>query len=362
MGPNNPHDSTDLRPAFEQLLVDRFGTGPTLDSITPLAGDASSRRYFRLTLTGATDAPATLVAMVLGADVLPLSSEELVVFEKPPTELPYVNVGRFLARIGVRIPALHHYDPARGMLLLEDIGNETLRAAAERGDEARILELYRQAIDQLARLQVVGTREADASCVAFQQRFDQRLFAWEFEHFLEHGLPASLAGEHARLRTAFAPVVDRLAAAPATLAHRDFHGWNLHVVDGALCVIDFQDALLAPATYDLASLLTDRDTAEVITPSREDDLIAYYVRARNDLGGTGDDLAGVRSEYFLCVLQRALKVIGRFRYLANVKGKPGHLRYLAHVSRQARRALAATRELQPLRAALEPHLAAACAG
>jgi hypothetical protein len=294
--------------------------------------------------------------MVLGADRLPLSSAELTVFATPPAELPFINVGRFLARIGVRVPTLFHHDADAGVLLLEDVGDTTLRAAAEARD-ADVLRFYRLAIDQLVRLQVVGTREADPACVAFQQRFDRRLFAWEFDHFLEYGIPGVPVAAHPPLRAAFAPVAARLGDAPAHLAHRDFHSWNLHVHGGAICVLDFQDALLAPATYDLASLLTDRDTATVINPALEGTLIDYYVEALRRAGTPPDDPRAVRDQYFLCVLQRALKVVGRFHYLADVKGKRGYLSFLPHVAGQARRALGA---LPPafdgLREALRAHL------
>jgi len=364
MGPNDPRElgeRTDtLHGAFERTVARCFGTATTLDGVSPLAGDASSRRYFRLALSGGPGTPPTVVAMVLGPDRLPLSSEELSVFDTPPTELPYVNVGRFLSRIGVRIPTLYAYDPTDGILLQEDIGNESLRRATETAERSRVLRLYGEAIDQLVRIQVLGARNADSQCMAFQQRFDHRLFAWEFDHFLEYGLPEHTHAERARLCDAFMPVIERLAAAPAVLAHRDFHGWNLYVHGGAICVIDFQDALLAPATYDLASLLTDRDTATVITPATEDALIEYYLQARHELGSLDKDVPAVRTQYWLCVLQRALKVIGRFRYLAHVKGKPGYVRYLPHVCAQARRALDAAQDIDRLRQALLPHLVTPC--
>jgi hypothetical protein len=361
MAAEDPTAARDLAPTFARTVAAAFGTATRLTATTALAGDASSRRYFRLALAGADGVPATVVAMVLGADTLPLSSAELTVFATPPTELPYVNVGRFLARIGVRIPVLHCHDQAAGVLLLEDAGDRTLFAAAAADGGAAAVALYGAAIDALVQMQIIGTAAADPACVAFQQRFDRRLFVWEYEHFLEYGLAPNWSGDVARLRALFAPVVDRLATAPAVLAHRDFHGWNLHVHEGAIRVLDFQDALLAPATYDLASLLTDRDTATVITPAREEQLVTHFVDARRAAGGGPEDAAALRGQYHLCVLQRALKVIGRFRYLANVKGKPGYQRFLPHVAAQARRALAAEpMMLADLNDALAPHLAAAC--
>jgi hypothetical protein len=329
-----------------------------LVATTPLAGDASSRRYFRLALHGPDGSPRTVVAMVLGPDTLPLSSAELTVFETPPTELPYVNVGRFLARIGVRIPELYFYDERAGVLVLEDVGDQTLFASAREADDARVQSLFCAAIDQLVRIQVLGTRAPDPACIAFRQRFDGRLFAWEFDHFLEYGLAPGREGDADRLRAVFQPTIARLAGAPALLAHRDFHAWNLHVQDGAIRVLDFQDALLAPGAYDLASLLADRDTDQVIDPRRERALLEYYVDARRRLGGADDDIPDFQTQYAFCVLQRALKVIGRFRYLDRVKGKPGYLRYLPHVAAQAARVCETRPELHGLGAALAPHLSA----
>jgi hypothetical protein len=113
--------------------------------------------------------------------------------------------------------------------------------------------------------------------------------------------------------------------------------WNVHVQDGGLRLIDFQDALLGPDTYDLAALLTDRTTATLVTPAVEAELLARFARARDAAGlPVGDDVAG---RYRRCALHRALKVIGRFHFLECVKGKPGYLAYLPSVYAVARRML-----------------------
>jgi len=363
MGPNDPHHPANPAGAIEATFVDVVSAAfsdARLRTVSPLAGDASSRRYYRLALDGDTDAPGTVVAMVLGPDRLPLSSEELSVFDSPPTELPFINVGRFLARIGVRIPTLYHHDAAAGILLLEDIGDQTLRWATDGGPEEETLARYREAIDQLVRMQVIGTRNADTACVAFQQRFDHRLLTWEFQHFLEHGAPSLTDVDAARLRAGFEPVLAELSTSPAVLAHRDFHGWNIHVHRNVLYVIDFQDALVAPDAYDLASLLTDRDTSDIITPACEDALIAYFIEARRRLGRPVDDPDRFRTHYVFCVLHRALKVIGRFRYLASVKGKMKYLDYLPHVTAQARRALQDAPGLDDVRPLLSQYIGESC--
>ena len=89
-----------------------------------------------------------------------------------------------------------------------------------------------------------------------------------------------------------------------------------------MVVIDFQDALLAPAQYDLASLLNDRETDQVVTPAVEEQLVDYYLERMREWGEPRPDRDEFREAYLLSALQRDFKVVGRFRYLDMVKGKP----------------------------------------
>src|SRR5262249_34667188 len=100
-------------------------------------------------------------------------------------ELPFVNVGRWLARERFPVPAIHHVGDT--LLLLEDIGDTTLWAAAS-GAPARAPELFGEAIELLVRIQVAGARRPDPSCYAFAQRFEDKLARWELLHFVEHGI------------------------------------------------------------------------------------------------------------------------------------------------------------------------------
>ena len=119
---------------------------------------------------------------------LPLSSEELAVFKEPLNELPFLNVHRFLIRIGVRVPRLYGQSMDEGLLFLEDLGDLALWDRVQGLPPSEVLAWYQKAIDELLLLQIRGTKERDESCIAFQQRFDFRLYMWEFDHFLEFGL------------------------------------------------------------------------------------------------------------------------------------------------------------------------------
>lgn len=330
-----------LRQRLAGLVQGRFGAAAAVGDIVPLAGDASTRRYVRARLHGP-GAPASVVVMLLADRGVAVSSDELAVLPASD-ELPFVNVQRFLSRVGVAVPALYVDASAAGVVVLEDVGDLALRDAVDGADPAQVERCYRGAIDELLRIQLDGTHAGDPGCIAFQQAFDERLYLWEFEHCIEYGverrcgpLPPAAAR---RLRALFAAIAARLDREPRCLNHRDFHSWNLFVQEGRIRVIDFQDALMAAPAYDLATLLGDRDTPRIVTPALEARLLAYYREAWAARGGVPWDAEHLVEVYRLCALQKALKVVGRFHYLHMVKGKPGYLRYLPPTLAQIARVL-----------------------
>jgi aminoglycoside/choline kinase family phosphotransferase len=353
-----------LPSAFDQSIAEKigalFGASTQVLSVQPLAGDASSRRYYRAALSG-TAAPGSVIIMEFPAgSALPLSSEELAIFKEPPKELPFLNVHRLLSGAGVRVPRLYGAWENESMLILEDLGDVALWDQVQGLGPADVLRWYRQAIDELLVLQIRGTQARDDGCIAFQQRFDFRLYMWEFDHFLEYGLmkrPGTRVSQKLleQLRLAFTKVAGRLERQPACLNHRDYHSWNLMVHEGAIAVIDFQDALLAPPQYDLASLLNDRETDRVIGPELEDQLIEYYLRRREEMGEPKSSRDEFFEIYLLSAIQRDLKVVGRFYYLEVVKGKPGYKRFIPPTVKRLRRNLSRTPDLQGIVPLLAEH-------
>lgn len=349
---------------LDQLLAEKiralFGAGTRLVSLQPLAGDASSRRYHRALLEGSA-APASMVVMELPAtSILPLSSEELAVFKEPPKELPFLNLHRFLSRVGVRLPQLYGAWVDDRILLLEDLGDIALWDRVQGLPRADVLRWYQKAIDQLLVLQIGGTKARDDCCIAFQQRFDFRLYRWEFDHFIEYGLekkPGGRLGKAAaeELRNAFAQVSRRLEKQPPCLNHRDYHSWNLMIHDGEIVVIDFQDALMAPPQYDLASLLNDRETDKVIQPDLEEQLVRYYLDRSAQMAEPRTDSDEFFEIYLLSAIQRDFKVVGRFYYLDLVKGKPGYKKFIPPTLLRLKRNLIRVPSLSRLTPLLAEH-------
>ena len=352
---------------FRQILCDKlhaaFGPGAAPHSLASLAGDASSRRYYRVFLR-APGAPSSIIAMELPAGAgLPLSSEELTIFKDGPRELPFLNVHRFLGKIGVKVPALYgHWEDER-IVLLEDLGDTALWDQVQGLADDQILAWYRKAIDELLILHLRGTQSRDESCIAFQQRFDAKLYLWEFDHFIEWGLEKRpdakvSAATIITLRKEFGDIAAILERCSNCLSHRDYHSWNLMVHDGAVRVIDFQDALLAPPQYDLASLLNDRVTDSIVRPHLEEILIHYYIDKSRDLSGRAISAEEFFEIYRLSAIQRDLKVVGRFYYLDLVKGKPGYRKFIAPTARRLLRNFKQSARTSPLLPLLQEHFEA----
>jgi len=337
--------------AFEYTAarVSSLWPGAQAAALDSLRGDASSREYSRVKIRpGPSGAPSSLIVMHLRDAAVALSSEELGVYGKGgPTELPFVNVWRYLRSLTDAVPDIYDVSPDSTLLLLEDVGDLTLFAAAEAAGAAGI-DLFRAALVLIADLQ--ARAHDDGRCYAFRQSFDERLFAWEFEHFVEYGLRTPTSALLADVRGELRAAARQLAGLEPVFCHRDFHGWNLHVQPGSrVRVIDFQDALLAPRLYDVASLLTDRTTPRLISPADERRLVTEFAALIEGPPRWRDEPT-LLSEYRTVALQRALKVVGRFNYLAEVKGKPGYLAMLPAAAATASRLLT---ELGTMPATLE---------
>ncbi|HYB89984.1 MAG TPA: phosphotransferase [Candidatus Binataceae bacterium] len=326
------------------LSVARLWPNARIAGVVTLKSDASTRRFFRFALESSRKgAPPTVILVDLGPDDLPRYARALNLLPEPLDEPPWLNVHRFLTALGAPVPALYCFSPAERAMLVEDVGNVSLYDAA-RAEPARAGDLYRLAVRHLLDLHVRGTRKLRAGCIASAIAYDERLFGWEMNEFVEFGCDAVAGGiDRAALGPELTDLARRLGKLPRVFSHRDYHGQNLFIqqLDGPLRlrILDFQDALMAPAAQDLAVLLTTRDTATVVTPALERRLLEYYQAGLVRRGAPGLEPAAFLSTYRLCVLQHALKVIGRFTWLER-EGKRGYARYIPDALAQARRILA----------------------
>jgi len=338
----------DFTPALGRL----YGRPVTPLDVVTLKGDASSRRYHRLVLPAGLPEP-TLVAMELPEDAT--RSDELTA-GAPPPELPFLTVQRdFLAR-GLRVPAVRLAAVAERLILLEDLGDETLERRLLASEPAGRERWYEAAVDLLAAMHDAW-REIPAGCLAATRAFDVTLLRSELDHYREWGLEAWTgrvlpAPLRAALDAEFDALAADLAALPTGFVHRDYQSRNLMVLgaeptDANLAIIDFQDALTGPRVYDLVALLADSYL------DRSDDLVERlaqrYARRR------GLDAGPVLAELHLVAVQRKLKDGGRFVFIDRVRHNPSFLPHVELSFALVRRHLARL----PDRARLAELLAAA---
>ena len=336
-----------------RTLADHHGR-PVRFGLERLAGDASDRRYYRArTEEGLPDA---IVMELTTLDNI-VRSEEVTLYHDTAGELPFLNIGRFLAGLGLPVPEIHAFDREAGLMVLADLGETLLYDAVQERGVGDAADLYRRAVDLLIALHARATESAPgaADCVAFRQRFEVPLLVWEFDHFLEYGIESKgieiAAGDKETIRASFRDVAEEIAAAPAVFTHRDYHSRNLLVTGSGLGIIDFQDALLGPPTYDLASLL--RDSYVQLPDALRDELVEQYRAGAAAAGVPGtEDAVAFRRLFDRTAMQRNLKAAGRFDYIDQVKHNPKFLADIPRTLAYVRNDLETYEELAGLREAL----------
>lgn len=347
--------------------------------LTNLGGHASLRIYWRVDLPDGLTPPrryprgeSTLMAMVLPEGQNWLASAEGQSSEATaPSELPFVNVQRYLANIGMPVPSIDDVDMETGVLLLEDLGDRLFEHAVL--DTTRATEpvaarrkVYAQAIDLLVRFQTAVETDRHRpdgpfDTVAYERRFDAELLRWELDHYVEWGLESrrgkdTIAPALPRFDALFTQIVTELTDAPQTLSLRDFQSRNIMFKGDRWILIDFQDALLGPVVYDLVALL--RDSYIELTPQDVDVLLNHYIEAgRAAELPWCDDSDQLRRLFHLQTVQRKLKDAGRFIYIDRVKKNDAFLGYyepsIGYV-KNALRHLPELSELATLLAEIEP--------
>lgn len=309
-------------------------------AVTPMPGGASTRQYFRVELDPRErgSAPPSLIAMFV-PDARP---EEVTTAGTESARWPFLEVHALLDGRGVRVPKIHGEACDEGLLLIEDLGDETLAAFLERSPERRA-EVYRLAVTDLARAQR-ALAELPAESIVQTRAFDEKLLRWELSHFREWGLDAVGKALAEADLVAWNGVADRLAARiaswPRGFVHRDYQSRNLMVnraTDGAIALvwIDFQDALLGPNAYDLVALLND--SYQSFDRPFQEARLDEYAEVR------GFDRAGretLARQFDVLTVQRKLKDAGRFIFIDRVKKNPSFLPYFEPSLAKVRGALA----------------------
>lgn len=293
-------------------------------TIAPASADASFRRYFRVT-----SGDKTWIAM-----------------DAPPEHedcTPFVQVAQLLSD-AVHVPGIIAREAAQGFLLLSDLGGTTYLQALNREPETAN-SLYAAATDALVQMQLI--RQLD-SLPAYDEkllRFELGLFPdWYVARHLQIALTAD---QQAVLEQTFDRIVRNNLAQPRVFVHRDYHSRNLMVTAPNPGVLDFQDAVAGPITYDLASLLKDayiQWDEECIL----DWAIRYWEKARKAGLPVAVDFGEFYRDFEWMGVQRHIKVLGIFARLCYRDGKAAYLHDMPRVMHYLRKACERYQELRPM--------------
>ena len=286
---------------LQQWLADLYGLSSV--GVEPASADASFRRYFRAFING----------------------DSVIIMDAPPdkenTE-PFIRIGRQFYELGLNVPRILETEMKQGFLLLSDLGNTVYLS---RLNENTVERLYGDALDALAVLQA-GTLidekflpEYDATLL----RNEMELFReWYFGHHLSLELTVA---QHDILDRVFSALTTSALEQPRVWVHRDYHSRNLMVTPlNNPGILDFQDAVLGPVTYDLVSLL--RDCYIRWPKSRVIDWVEDYFRLARQAGiPVGEDIEQFFTWFDRMGVQRHLKATGIFARLYHRDEKAGYL-------------------------------------
>lgn len=294
-----PHIAADER---KQALEGWLQSAAGLDGVQlqPMQGDASFRRYFRITPYVVMDAP-------------------------PPREncAPFVAIARALRNRGLQTPEIIQADLERGFLLLSDFGDHTYLKTLNKDNAAA---LYQRALQALANMHTCH-EVPNHTLPLFTADFMRQEWRWHQEWFLQKYL--GLNNVSKALDDSYEKLVASAIEQPQVFMHRDYHSANLMVLPNDVGILDFQDAFIGPLTYDLASLLRD---CYIDWPNAQVEKWALYYFGLLQQAG---ELKTVTGETFLrwfdwMGMQRHLKALMTF---ARKKVRDQQPQYLAHIPR-----------------------------
>jgi aminoglycoside/choline kinase family phosphotransferase len=268
--------------------------------IAPASADASFRRYFRITYPG-----GTLIAM-----------------DAPPEQenvSPFIDITHRLEKANLHAPHIHASDLEQGFLLLDDLGSQDFLRGLSRDS---VDKLYGDALAALVKIQSADTKDLTL--------YNNKLLAVELSLFQDWYLGVHLGIElsqdqRERLDKVFSALIDNALEQPQVFVHRDYHSRNLMITaENNPGIIDYQDAVFGPITYDLVSLLRD---CYISWPTEQVKAWALHYRDQavaNELMAPTQDQQFLRW-FDLMGIQRHLKAVGIFSRLNHRDGKPGYL-------------------------------------
>ncbi len=302
-----------MPPEHEALLILTCQTFPKLQGLPckfdPIVKGGSDRHFYRLSWPDSSQQPMVLMVYTMARSDNP----------------KFAPATHRLTKLGVHVPTILHNDPTRLCIWLQDLGQDDLHS--HRLDSwPHLRTQYQLALQEVAKIHsITEAKLAHSDHAELEPPFDESLYQWEQNYFLDHYVRAHLRREFpddstGPAETALRELRHILASLPKCLVHRDFQSQNIMLADGLAWLIDYQGLRLGLAEYDLASLLFDPYVN--LSRSQREELLQYYA----DL--TRTPFHKLRETFLLCAAQRLMQAIGAYCNLSRNLGKPHFLQHL----------------------------------
>ncbi|MFY9570117.1 MAG: phosphotransferase [Blastocatellia bacterium] len=336
--------------AIARLASLHLGASVEEIAVTKLTGDASTRSYFRAEGRG-----ASVIAALYSAtfDQNERAVDRLTRLEAtdPSARLTfsndpcaYIELTELLVDSGLPVPRVLAISGAERVMLIQDVGDIRLQDWLTTHSDSEALEAYRRAIDIVVRIQEATSRALSVDSICSHLAFDESKLRWElgfffasyFNRYLHMRLDPSTSNA---VQADFKALCSELASRPRVLTHRDYHARNLMMYRGEMFIIDHQDARMGPASYDVASLLSDPYTC--LTQEVSGELINRFIELKKASSTGFPGVDEFRIELQLMIVQRMLKAVGTYASQAAI----GNVMYIGYIEPAITRAIAAMEHL-----------------
>jgi len=336
--------------AIARWVASCLNVDPSDVSITKLTGDASTRSYYR-----ARSGERTVIVAQYGSAfdereravdrLARLEAENVsarLTFANDPCA--HLEVTSLLLDAGLPVPRILAVSGSESAILIQDVGDVRLQDWIETRAVKEVTEAYRKAVELIVEIQDATETALDADSICSHLAFDEAKLRWElgfffanyFNRYLHQRLePAAASAVQADFKTLCAELAER----PRVLTHRDYHARNLMMHSGEMFIIDYQDARMGPASYDLVSLVSDPYTT--LAPDTIAELTDLFIEKKSVSRVPIPNLGAFRIELELMTVQRMLKAVGTYASQA----AQSNLAYVSYIRPAINRAVAAMERL-----------------
>lgn len=311
MTTTNNIDTSSRYDSIHELLKEIFHVqgkdGPRLDL---LAGDASTRKYFRINL--------------------PSNEKKILCLDQSDAKYRFIEAQHLFQKNDIPVPVIYSFSYEKNYILQEDLGNQTLLSYLAKCDLKEEFNIYQKAINLCLKIHNIRPNENYKDFFAFNNSFDIPKLTFEVEHTNRYFVKEYLQVQNLKdfLKDHFEKLVCDLQRKKMVLVHRDYHARNLMIKPtGLLTMIDFQDARLGLPQYDIVSLL--EDNYYQIDSVNKLKLIQHFwdhlnSNIKNDYSGMEEFLY----YYDLMAIQRTYKALGTYAYMAVERKDMRYVKYI----------------------------------